>query len=385
MRALALLLITCLLAGCSVDSAQMVPLPGGPGSGSDAQRVVVRFANVANLVPRSEVKVDDVTVGAVRRIGLHGWQAQVEIALDPGVVLPANAVANIGQKSLLGAQYVELASPPDAAGRLRDGDVIPAERTNRYPGTEELLAALSLWLNGGGLRQVRVITDELNRALSGNEQQAEDLIHQLDTLARSADEQKTQIIRSIEAVDGLAARLRANSQRLGQAVDQLGPGIQVLNEQRDALRSALDASSRLGAVGTDVLNRSRDDLLANVQDLRPTLHQLVAAGDSVPKSLDTLGTLLFPLSTYKKVIRGDYLNLAVTLDLSVPSLESGLLAGTPVETVLDAARTALQATDPIRGPLGIGSPIEEPPPSPPPANPPPDPAIPLLGDLLGGN
>ena len=73
------------------------------------------------------------------------------------------------------------------------------------------------------------------------------------------------------------------------------------------------------------------------------------------------------------------------LDLSVPSLESGLLAGTPVETVFDVARTALRATDPIRGPVGIGSPIEEPPPSPPPANLPPDPALPLLGDLLGGD
>ena len=134
-----------------------------------------------------------------------------------------------------------------------------------------------------------------------------------------------------------------------------------------------------------MLDRSRDDLLANARDLRPTLHQLVEAGDSVPKSLDTLGTLLFPLSTYKKVVRGDYLNLAVTLDLSVPALESGLLAGTPVETVLGVARTALQATDPIRGPLGIGSPIEEPPPAPPPENPPPDPELPLLGDLLGGN
>lgn len=386
MRRLALLLVPALLAGCAIDSAQMVPLPGGPGSGSDAQRVVVRFADVANLVPRSEVKVDDVTVGAVRSIRLHGWQAEVEIGLDPDVVLPADAVANIGQKSLLGAQYVELARPEgQATGRLRDGDLIPVERTNRYPGTEELLAALSLWLNGGGLRQVREITDELNRALSGNEQQARDLIHQLDTLARSADEQKAQIIRSIEAVDGLAATLRADSQRLGRAFDELGPGIRVLNEQRDSLRSALDASSRLGAVGTEVLDRSREDLLANVHDLRPTLHQLVEAGDSVPKSLDTLGTLLFPLSTYKKIVRGDYLNLAVTLDLSVPALESGLLAGTPVETVLGVARTALQATDPIRGPLGIGSPIEEPPPSPPPENPPPDPALPLLGDLLGGN
>jgi phospholipid/cholesterol/gamma-HCH transport system substrate-binding protein len=386
-RLLAAALAGCLLAGCTVDSARLVPLPGGPGTEPGAYTVFAEFGNVANLVRHAEVKVNNVTAGTVQAIALHGWQARVELRLSPGVAVPANGVANLGQKSLLGAQYVELSGPVEGPpeGRLNDGDVIPATRTNRYPGTEELLAALSLWLNGGGLRQVRTITDELNAALSGNERQARDLIGRLDTLAGTVDAQKHEIIRAIGAVDRLAERLRANSARLGTAVDELAPGLRVLNEQRASLIGALDAASRLGAVGADVLNRSREDLLATVADLRPTLARLVEAGDAVPKSLDTLATLLFPLSAYQKAVKGDFLNMAVTVDLTLSSLDSGLLRGTPLDSVLNVARTALRAADPLLSPLGLAPGSVLAPPTPGPAPLPPAPGLGgLLGELLGG-
>lgn len=371
------------VSACSVNSADLVPVPGGPGTGTGSYSVFAQFASVGNLVPHSEVKVDNVTVGTVRSIGLDGWNARVELTLSPGVHIPANAVANIGQKSLLGAQYVELADPPDAApsGSLRQGDVIPPARTNRYPGTEDLLAALSLWLNGGGLRQVRTITGELNKTLDGNEQQARDLLNRLDTLASTVDSQKGQIIQAITAVDALTARLRANAAQLGQAVDQLGPGLRVLNEQRTDLTTALDAVSRLGGVGADVLNRSRDSLLATVHDLEPTLANLVAAGDDLPKSLDSLGTLLFPLSAYQKAVRGDFVNLSATLDLTSSSLDRGLLQGTPLQSVVDAARTALQANNPLLAPLAP-PPQQTPAPAPVPAPAAPGtPAVPILPGL----
>lgn len=382
LRKLAVASAACCVAvsACSVDSADLVPVPGGPGTGEGSYRVFAQFTNVGNLVPHSEVKVDNVTVGTVRSIGLDGWNARVELKLSPGVHVPANAVANIGQKSLLGAQYVELANPPDAApsGSLREGDVIPSARTNRYPGTEDLLAALSLWLNGGGLRQVRTITGELNNALGGNEQQARDLLDRLATLASTVDSQKDQIVRAMGAVDALTARLRANSAQLGEAVDQLAPGLRVLNEQRADLTTALDAVSRLGTVGADVLNRSRDSLLATVHDLEPTLAGLVAAGDDVPKSLDSLGTLLFPLSAYQKAVKGDFVNLSATLDLTSSGLEAGLLAGTPLESVVNAARTALQATNPLLAPLGPAPPQQNPAPAP---ATPTTPAAPILPGL----
>ena len=75
----------------------------------------------------------------------------LELRNDTG--LPDNAVATIRQTSLLGEKFVSLAPPEtrESAEPLGEGDTIPIERTGRNPEVEEVLGALSLLLNGGGV------------------------------------------------------------------------------------------------------------------------------------------------------------------------------------------------------------------------------------------
>src|SRR5207248_813983 len=118
---------------------------------------------------------NDVGVGKVQNIALakDGWTADVTVAVNGDVKLPANAVARLRQSSMLGEKYVELAEPVNVKpqGRLASGSTIPVERTNRNPEVEEVLGALSLLLNGGGIGQLQDITRELNNATTGNEAQ----------------------------------------------------------------------------------------------------------------------------------------------------------------------------------------------------------------------
>ena len=67
-------------------------------------------------------------------------------------------------------------SDTPAATDLASGDVIPITHTGSAPETEEVLGALSLLLNGGGLQQIKIITTELNKALDGNEAAIRDLL-----------------------------------------------------------------------------------------------------------------------------------------------------------------------------------------------------------------
>jgi ABC-type transporter Mla subunit MlaD len=51
---------------------------------------------------------------------VRDWQADVEISVQPDVVVPANAVATVGQTSLLGSMHLAL-NPPlgqPPSGRL---------------------------------------------------------------------------------------------------------------------------------------------------------------------------------------------------------------------------------------------------------------------------
>src|SRR5882757_6771530 len=154
------------------------------------------------------------------------------------IELPANALAMLRQSSLLGEKYIELSAPPPeqaATEPLADGAVIPVERTNRNTDIEEVLGALSMLLNGGGVEQLQNIAQELNAALSGNEPDLRATLHNVNTLVTTLDESKSDITRAIEGINQLAGTLNAEKDRLAGAIDTLGPGLQVLNDQRGQL------------------------------------------------------------------------------------------------------------------------------------------------------
>jgi phospholipid/cholesterol/gamma-HCH transport system substrate-binding protein len=389
-RVLLALLATLTVSGCGLPGLYGVTLPGGADVGSHPYRVRAQFANVLDLVPQSGVRVNDVPVGRVEKIELNGWVAQVTLLINGDVRLPANARAELRQTSLLGEKYVSLAPPTEVApeGQLGDGGLIPLSSTNRNPEVEEVLAALSLLLNGGGVEQLQVITHELNQALSGRETELRGLLGNLNTFIAGLDRQKSQITRALTGIDRLARTLAANQAVIGRTLDTLPSALHVLAGQRAQLTQMLTALARLGATGTRVINSSRDDLLADLASLRPTLQQLANAGDALPKSLGFLLTFPFP-DTAVAGIHGDYANAFITLDADVLDLLRTVSAqrtgGTPGQsppgTQPPAVLPGLPDVPTLPGTNGTGLLPQLPTPGGPPAAP----GVPdLLGILLGG-
>jgi phospholipid/cholesterol/gamma-HCH transport system substrate-binding protein len=300
-RAAALVSAAVLLTGCGFRGAYSIDLPGGADVGDRPYSVQIQFADVLDLVPQSGVRVADVPVGKVTDIQLgDDWTAVVTVEVDGDVDLPANAVAMIQQSSLLGEKYVELAAPGGGqtpTGELGDGSLITLDRTNRNVEVEEVLGALSLVLNGGGLTQLQTITSELGQALEGREDAVRDTLDQLDTFIGGLDTQREEINRALDSVDALASTLAANTGTLTTALDTIGPGLAVLEDQRGLLVSMLQSLAQLGDVGTRVINETGADTVANLQDLQPILSQLAAAGPNLVGSLDLLLTYPFPASS----------------------------------------------------------------------------------------
>lgn len=311
------------LAGC--QGAYDLPLPGGAAAHGDVYRVTAEFADVLDLVPQSSVKVDQVTVGAVEAIELNGWTARVTLRLPKSVKLPDNAIAELKQTSLLGEKYVQLAPPRSAEpeGHLGDGDNIPLARTGRNPEVEEVLSAMSLLLNGGGVAQLKVIETELNNALDGNEGDIKDLISQLDTFVGGLEKQKSEIVRAIDNIDRLSSRLAAQKKDIAAALEAMPGGLKVLADQRRQFVDMLSALNRLGAVGTEVIQQSKSDTQANLEALAPILAQLNKAGDDLPASMQLLLTYPFSDGTLG-AMKGDYTNLHVTADLDLRNLAGNL-------------------------------------------------------------
>ncbi|WP_217565869.1 MCE family protein [Streptomyces sp. GbtcB7] len=317
-----------LLSGCEFNGWYDVQLPGGAAADGHAYHVTVEFRDVLDLVPQSAVKVNDVTVGAVEKVELDGWHARVRLRVADSVKLPANAVAELRQTSMLGEKYVALSAPTGTApmGRLGDGDRIPLSRSGRNPEIEEVLSALSALLNGGGVAQLKTITVELNKALDGRENRVRSLLKELNTFIGGLDDQRKDIVHALEAVDRLAGRLGKEKKTIAQAVDTMPPALKVLADQRRDLTRMLTALSKLGKTGTKVVNASHDDTVANLKQLRPILQQLNKAGDDLPNSLELLTTYPFPRNAVDAV-KGDYVNLDITADLDLSDLYGNLTDG----------------------------------------------------------
>jgi len=307
------------VAGCSsggFNGIYSISLPGGADLGPHPYQVTAEFSNVVDLVPQSSVKVNDVSVGRVTRIYLppHSWTARVTMLINGSVHLPANAIAQVQQASLLGEQYVGLSAPPGIppVGRLHNGSLIPLGKTTTNATVEEVLGALSLLLNDGGLAQLHVITTELNAALAGNEPQIRALFGRLGTLIGNLNDHRKDIISALDGLDALSATLAARNRQIGHVLDHLTPGLEVLSEQRTQLVTMLNALHRLSGIAVHTINASEANFAANLRALAPTLRELADAGQNLPLALQVLLTYPFTDQVLKD-IKGDYINAYLSI------------------------------------------------------------------------
>jgi phospholipid/cholesterol/gamma-HCH transport system substrate-binding protein len=335
--AVALALVTLVAAGgCGFHGIFSLPLPGAVGNGSDTYQVRIQFADVLDLLPYSACKVNGATVGHVASVTLQDGHALVVCQLLDSVHLPRNAVARISETSLLGERYVELEAPrgEPAAGHLVNGDLISLHSTDTDVTVEEVLGALSSLLNGGGLAQLHTIAHEVNIALDGRTGVARDLLARLRDFAGGLDAQRGDILHALSGLDALARTVRNQESELTRATEVMPGALQVLAQDRAQLTRMLVAVSHLGRVATRVVNASGSQLVSNLHALRPTLAQLAKAGSDIPKTLGILVT--YPIAdTVEKQYKGDYGNLALTMDLSGQSLATflkGLQLSTPSAT-----------------------------------------------------
>ena len=327
------LLMALTVSACDFD-VYSLPLPGGADLGDDSYAVTVQFRDVLDLVPQSAVKVDDVTVGKVEDISVDGYVALVELRVRGDVELPANATAGIRMTSLLGEKYVALAPPVDepATGRLRDGDTIPLSRSGRNPEVDEVLGALSLLLNGGGVAQLKIITQELNDAMEGNEGEIRSVLAELDVFLGQLDENKADIVTAIRAINSLAISVKDQNRTIVTTLDQMPESLRVLDQQRSGLVKMLRGLQRLEPVATRVIRASKQTTVANLRALDPILTQLSNAGDALPNAFQLFLTYPFVDATVgaspaeaRNLHQGDYTNLSAQLDIDLGALpDTGL-------------------------------------------------------------
>ena len=373
-------------SGCSFDGLNSLPVPGAEGTGAGSYELKALIPNAANLVQNAPVLINDATVGSVGKIEVKNWQAELTLRLNKGTQVPVGSYVMVGLTSVLGSLNLQIVQPEDAdKGTIAPGGQIPAadcpEQSNiaqptnaepipdinsaqqvsacTYPTTEQVLSSLSVVLNGGGLAQVGDIVHELNTAMAGRQDVLHDLVPRLNTLVGELNVQRENIIRAMEGLDRLTGQINEQTPVVERALAD-GPRIlKLLVDQRVNFTDALGALSRMSRTTDDILKANSEDIQVVVSNLVPVLDQLQSTGPSLTQSLGILLTFPFAESAIPQVVRGDYLNAVINLDLTFGRLQRGALASVGVASQFygpegmfgKPAGAAGRGDDPFTGPL----------------------------------
>jgi phospholipid/cholesterol/gamma-HCH transport system substrate-binding protein len=248
-------------------------------------RVTVELPETGGLYPRGNVTYRGAQVGLVDNVELTDSGVSAVLSLDSDIKIPADVVAEVHSQSSVGEQYVMLVPRSGQGPALRDGDVIPRDRTTVPTDINSVLDDTTRGLEAIPRENLKTVIDEayiavgglgpdLRRLVNGSTALAIDARQNLDPLTTLIDQSKPVLDSQTDTAGSIrawAANLASISGQL-QSQDSAVSGI---------LQNGPGAADEVGAL----FNRLRPTLpivLANLVSVgevavtyQPSLEQLL--------------------------------------------------------------------------------------------------------------
>ena len=276
-------------------------LPAMVGIGQ--YRITVELPETGGLYPRGNVTYRGTQVGTVKSVNLIDSGVAAELSLDSGIKIPADVEAEVHSQSAVGELYVTLLPRSGEGPVLKDGDVIPQDRTRVPTNVNAVLGATNRGLAAIPRDNLKTAVDEAYVAVGGL---------------------GPELSRLVQGGTALAIDARKNLDPLTTLIDQSKP---ILDTQTDTSDSIQAWASHLATVTQGL--QSQDSAVAGILEKGP------GAADEVRALFDRLQPTL-PIVLANLVSIGE---VAVTYQ---PSLEQ-LIVLLPQGTATTAAIGVAQA------------------------------------------
>lgn len=150
--------------------------------------VRVRLADSGGIFTNAEVTYRGVAIGRVGQLALTEHGVEVPLDINPGTPrIPANTRAVVANRSGVGEQYVDLRPITAHGPYLRNGSVIPSDRTTTPLPPETLLTNLNEFAGSVPPDSLRTVVDELGTAFTGVDGELQALLDGTHKLTQSAN------------------------------------------------------------------------------------------------------------------------------------------------------------------------------------------------------
>jgi phospholipid/cholesterol/gamma-HCH transport system substrate-binding protein len=310
----ALAAVGLLTAGCGL-SLQSMPKIGGLGGAT--YQIHARFSNVLNLPANAPVREGSALVGQVGSITTHDFKADLVLNIRKNVRLPVGTTAQTRFDSPLGDDYVVLQVPAQSNGPwLAEGATLGEAQTSTAPSVEDTLAALSAVLNGGGINQLGVVINELNKTFHGNEPQIRGFLEQITTAVSSLSAHSGDIDIALIAIANLNTQLSAGSGTITAGIDAIAPAVTVLANENNDLTQLNTNVSQLAAVANSIFSQSAQSVVNDINQLLPVVNQLSGVAQQLGPALADIARFE---ATTPKIAPGNYLQVAITAGVNINS------------------------------------------------------------------
>jgi phospholipid/cholesterol/gamma-HCH transport system substrate-binding protein len=275
---------------------------GTTGSGT---KITAYFAKAVGVYPGSEVKVLGVGVGKITAVEPRGDRVRVDLTVDDGIEIPANASAVVVAPSLVSDRYVQLTPAYDGGPLMRGGTTIPLSRTETPVELDELTKSvnqLATALGPNGANSHGALSDVLDTAaanLSGNGELFGRTIRSLSAATDALSGSRGDLFDTVDNLSRFTKALADSDTQVRSFNDKLADVTGYLADDRDDLGTALSSlATALGQV-QGFIGDNKDKISSNVDKLTGVTQALVDQRSAIAEILDVAPLAMSNfLSTY---------------------------------------------------------------------------------------
>jgi len=263
--------------------------------------VTVELPEAGGLYERANVTYRGTEVGQVKQVKLNNGEVEAVLALNSGIDIPSDLDAQVHSQSAVGEQYIALLPRNATSAPLKDGDVIPRDRSTVPPQLDTLLNATNRGLEAIPGDNLKTTIDEAYLAFGGL---------------------GPEISRFVNGSTKLAIDAKQNIGDLTNLVDNVGP---ILDTQTDTSDSVQAWAAHLAEVTTQL--KDNDGAVRGVlQNAAPAVHEVQALFDRLQPTLPVIMANLAAVGEVAVTYQPALEQLLVLLPTGTEAIQAAALA-----------------------------------------------------------
>lgn len=295
LQGLAFLVVIAVLAGLTVLKFQRKIF-----SPDEVSATLVVDTAGTQLGNDADVKIRGIVVGRVAKQTSDGEDATLALRIRTDKIgfVPRNVVARLLPKTLFGEKYVDLVIPESGAATepLRDGDLIPQDKSHEAVEVERVLADLFPLLRALEPEKLNAALTAIAEGLEGRGNELGQGLANLDAYLREINPKLPTIQADLSGLADLAESLEDNADDILRIARNSIVSGRTLTSKEDTLAAFLRGVTGFTDELHELLTVNGDELIYLADASRRTLATVYPKRDVLPGTIKGLNEMLTKLN-----------------------------------------------------------------------------------------